>query len=94
MDKRDVVNKLIPADDLHWIDGEGYVMLSLEEIDDIIRVGENHEMSEDEIFKMVRWCERVRAGQLLYKNVMSGGLRIHDFDGDDPILVRNENYNA
>lgn len=90
MDKKDVVNKMIPADDLHWSDSDGYTMLSIEEVDDIIRVGDKNEMDEDDILKMVRWAESVRAGQLLYKNVMSGGLRIR-FDSDEPIFARNNN---
>lgn len=93
MDKNDVLNRMIPADDLHWVPDEGFVLLSIEEIDDIIRVGRDQDMTEDDIFKMVRWCESVRAGQVLCKNVMSGGIRIHHFDNNEPVFVRNEDHN-
>lgn len=88
MNKNDVINKLIPADDLHWSDSDGFTMISIEEVKDIIQVGYDNDMNEDEILKMLRWSENVRAGQLLYKNVMSGGLRMR-FDGDEPIFARN-----
>lgn len=90
MDKNDVINKLIPADDLHWSDSDGFTMVSIEEVEKIIQVGYDNDMDEDEILKMLRWSENVRAGQLLYKNVMSGGLRM-SFDGDEPIFARNNN---
>lgn len=92
MNKRDVLNKMIPADDLHWSGEEdGFTLLNLDEIDDIIRLCKSQDMEEDNILKVIRWCESVRAGQLLAKNVMSGGIRIHSFDGDQPIFVKNEN---
>lgn len=91
MDKNDVLNKLIPADDLHWVDGEGFVLLSSDEVDEIIRVGRDQDMSEDDIIKMLRWCEGVRAGMVLCKNVMSGGIRIHHFENYEPVFVRNTN---
>lgn len=94
MRKHDVLNKLIPADDLHWVPDDGFVLLSMEEMDDIIRVGRNQDMSEDDIFKMVRWCESVRAGEVLYKNVMSGNICIHHFENNEPVFVKNEDKNA
>jgi len=94
MDKNSVLNRLIPADDLHWVPDEGFVLLSMEEVDEIIRVGRDQDMLENDILSMVRWFESVRAGQVLCKNVMSGGIRIHHFENDEPIFVRNENHNA
>jgi len=87
MNKKDVINKMIPADDLHWSDSDGFTMLSLEEVDDIIQVGRDNDMDEDDILKMLRWSENVRAGQLLYKHVMSGGLRMC-FMGDEPAFAK------
>lgn len=94
MDKDDVLNKMIPADDLHWVDGEGFTLLSVEEVKDIIQACGAQDMSEDNIFKTIRWCENIRAGQLLWKNVMSGGILIHHFENDEPVFARNEDYNA
>lgn len=91
MDKNDVLNKLIPADDLHWSTDEGFTLLSIDQLDDIIRVGESQQMDEDDILKMVRWCESVKAGEVLYKNVISGSIRIHHFENDEPVFVKNEN---
>ena len=92
MDIGDVLNKLIPADDLHWVDGEGFRMMSEDEVLYIIDVCKEQNMEDDDIFKTVRWCESVRAGQLLVKNVMAGGIRIHHFDeNNQPTFVKNEN---
>lgn len=91
MDKNNVLNKLIPADDLHWVEGEGFVLLSSDEVDEIIRVGRDQEMQENDIIKMIRWYESVRAGAVLCKNVMSGGIRIHHFENNEPVFVRNNN---
>lgn len=94
MNKSDIINKLIPADDLHWIDGEGFTLLSSGEITNIIQTCYKHDMPEDDIFKTVQWCESTRANEILWKNVMSGGIRIHSFEDNNPVFVKNENNNA
>jgi len=88
MEKKDVLNKMIPADDLHWVADEGFVLLSLEEIEEIIQTGKAQDMSEDDIIKTVRWCESIRTGQVLWKNILAGGIRIHHFENDEPIFTK------
>lgn len=77
-----IINNLIPADDLHWCEEEGkYVSLSREEIDDLIAACVGQGITElDDIFRVVRWRGEIRIGEILWKNFMSGGIRITGFD--------------
>lgn len=99
MEKKDVINTLIPADDLHWCEEEGqYTLLSMGEIDDILKACAEQGMTEEhmeDVMKVVRWCENIRAGQLLWKNFVAGGIGIYDFDDqNEPIFGKYEDNNA
>jgi len=77
-----IINNIIPADDLHWCEEEGkYVSLSREEMDDIISACLAQGISSlDDIMKVIQWCGNIRVGQILWKNFLSGGVRITGFD--------------
>jgi hypothetical protein len=77
-----VINNIIPADDLHWCEEEGkYVSLSREEMDNIIATCVAQEITNlDDIFKVIQWCGSVRVGEILWRNFLSGGVKIVGFD--------------
>lgn len=85
MQYKNIVNKLIPADDLHWDEAESrYASLSGEETEEIIMKCLEAGMSEiSDINKFVQWCGFVRIGQILMKNFMSGSLKVTGFDHED-----------
>lgn len=82
---KQLINNIIPADDLHWCEEEGkYVSLSKQEMDDIITTCIEQGMTDlQDVFKFVQWCGNVRVAQILWKNFLSGSLRITGFDEDD-----------
>lgn len=82
MQYKDIINNLIPADDLHWDEGENrYASLSGEETQEIIAKCIEVGMTDfDEMYKFVQWCGYVRIGQILMKNFMLGSLRVSGFD--------------
>lgn len=77
-----VINNIIPADDLHWCEEEGkYVSLSREEMDEIIAACMHQGIRElDDVFKVIQWCGNIRVGEILWRNFLSGGVRISGFD--------------
>lgn len=79
---KDILNNIVPADDLHWCEEEGrYVSLSREEIDDIISSCIEQGMSKlEDIYKVIQWCGRVRVGQILWNNMLSGSIIVAGFD--------------
>jgi hypothetical protein len=82
---------MIPADDLHWVDGEGFTLLSLEEIRSVIKVCQKQDMSDGDIFKTVKWCESIRSGELLWKHILTENIRVCRFDNNEPVFCKNEN---
>lgn len=82
---KDFINNLIPADDLHWCTEEQkYVSLSDKEINEIIMRCLDQGMSDlSDVHKVVQWCGIIRVGQLLWKNFLSGSLKITSFDKDN-----------
>jgi hypothetical protein len=91
----DIINKLIPADDLHWNEDENkYVAVSQEEIDEIILKCVEQETSElEDIMKMINWAVLVNVGNILLKNFLSGRVGLVGFnENDEPCFgVNNEN---
>lgn len=88
--QKDVLNKLIPADDLFWDKYEGkYIALSYDEIDNILQACMNSNIiSEDDLMKVVNWCTSVRVGELLMKGFITGKIGILEVDKDgEPIWV-------
>jgi len=79
---KQIINNIIPADDLHWCEDEGrYVSLSREEVDDIIASCLHQGIEElAEIMKVINWCGNVRIGQILWKNFLTGSVGIAGFD--------------
>jgi len=67
--QKDIINKLIAADDLYWDEYEGrYIVHSKEEIDSILTSCiENGISNQSDIIKIVNWCTSVRVGNLLMK---------------------------
>jgi len=93
-----ILNNIIPADDLFWDEIEKkYVALSKEETEDIILscMRENFDNFED-IYKMINWCAKIRIGNILWKNFISGSIGINDFDTEEEPMFcaqgeKNEN---
>lgn len=85
MHYKEIINNLIPADDLHWDEEEGkYVSLSGEETQDIIQKCLENGMTDfEDVYKFVQWCGYVRVGQILMKNFLSGSLNVKGFDSED-----------
>jgi hypothetical protein len=91
MNKKDVLNKVIPADNLNWVEGEGFTLLSEKEILDIIHTCQKTDMKEQDIFKAVKWCESTRTGELLWNSFLNGNISIHHFnDNNEPVFYTNE----
>ena len=82
--QKDILNKLIPADDLYWDNEEGkYIAHSAEEIDSILRSCiENDITDQSEIIKVFNWCTSVRIGELLMKGFLAGKIGIIGIDKD------------
>lgn len=91
-----VINNIIPADDLHWCEEEGkYVSLAREEIDEIVSSCLNQGITElKDIMKVIQWCGSIRVGNILWKNFLSGSVRITGFEGEEPKFgaLKEEDY--
>lgn len=90
-----VVNKLIPADDLHWSETDGkYVILSGDEIDGIlIACCENGIEDFDEMMKMIRWAEQIRTGNKLLDQFIKKNLAVTKIEPDgEPHFVRKDEF--
>lgn len=90
-----ILNNIVPADDLHWCEEEErYVSLSREEIDEVISSCIDQGMPKlEDIYKVIQWCGRVRVGQILWSNMLSGSIIVAGFDEhDEPMFMpRKEN---
>jgi hypothetical protein len=87
--QKDILNKLIAADDLYWDEYEGrYIVHSKEEIDSILTSCiENGISNQSDIIKIVNWCTSVRVGNLLMKGFLAGKILILGVDKDgEPIF--------
>ena len=94
--QKDVVNKLIPADDLYWDDIEKkYIALSEEEIENIMLTCINNSIDSDqERTQVLKWCTSVRVGEFLMKNFLNGTIAIDGIDKDgEPFFVENREGN-
>jgi len=85
---KDIINNVIPADDLHWDPVENkYVSLSEEETKDIVNACIQQGITElDEVFAMVSWCGAIRIGQILWKNFLQGTVKVTRFEGGEPLF--------
>jgi hypothetical protein len=86
---KNLINNIIPADDLHWDKTEKkYVSLSEDEIKDIVNACMEQGITElDGVFKMIAWCGSIRVGNLLWKNFLKGAVKITGFDNDEPLFA-------
>lgn len=82
--QKDILNKIIPADDLYWDKQDGkYIAHSPEEIDSILMSCiENGITDQSEIMKVFNWCTSVRIGELLMKGFLAGKVNILGIDED------------
>ena len=85
---KNIINKVIPADDLHWDSSENkYVSLSEEETREITMACVRQGITEiDEVFAVVSWCGAIRVGNILWKNFLNGSVNINGFDGVEPLF--------
>lgn len=90
---KEVINNLIPADDLHWDEEEKrYVSLSADETRDIVERCILMGMTEiSDVHKFVQWCGYIRVGEILMRNFLSGSLRVTGFDPEGmPYFMANK----
>ena len=82
MQYKNIINNIIPADDLHWDEDEKrYASLSGDETQEIISKCIEFGMTDlNDVYKFVQWCGYVRVGQILMKNFLSGSLSVNGFD--------------
>lgn len=94
--QKDIVNKIIPADDLYWDDTENkFIALSDNDINDIISACMDNAITEEPgILSVLNWCTSVRVGQLLMKNFLSGNIAIQTIDEEgEPVFISNTKGN-
>lgn len=86
---KDIINNVIPADDLHWDEQEKkYVSLSENETKEIINACIAQGITElDDVFGIVSWCGAIRVGQILWKNFLLGSVKITGFNGEEPLFA-------
>lgn len=78
------INRLIPADELHVIDGK-YGVISEEELDRILELTE--EMPSDKKFKAVKDFEMAKLTMLLFKQFMLGNIGLEFDDKNEPVFT-------
>jgi hypothetical protein len=88
-----IINRLIPADDLHWDERQGrYASISQEEVEEVIaRCTEQGITDHDKVRKIVEWIGFLRIGVLLRDAFMSGRVRIAAIGDDGPYFSPLEN---
>lgn len=93
MNNENVINKIIPADDLHWCEeDQKYTSLSMQDLDAIIINCIDQGITNlEDIHKVVSWAGFVRVGDLLLKNFLTNRLAITGFDSDDEPLFGAKN---
>jgi hypothetical protein len=82
MSIENIINKIIPADDLHWCEEERkYAALSAEDLDAIIVRCMSQEIKTlEEMMKVVNWATLVKVGEILLKNFLEDKITIVGFD--------------
>lgn len=80
-----MINQLIAADDLHWDEDEQrYILLSSDEINQIIASAHEQAFDEDETLDLVRWAEHARACSLALKNFLQGTIGVSKIINHEP----------
>lgn len=92
MSQNPIINKLIPADDLHWSESDKkYSALSDEEVEQIINFCYHKKgiLEENFIAKIVNWASNVQVSNVLLKNFFQDNVEITGFVekevADEPI---------
>lgn len=88
-----LINRIIPADDLFWDEQAGrFASISQEEVNAIMaRCTEQGLTGPDEVRQVVEWCGYVRIGLLLRDAFMSGRVKISGIGADGPYFGPLEN---
>ena len=65
----DFINKLIPADDLHWdSDSQRHVVLSQNQVDRLIKACFRFGLKDREIKSIIEEYNLIKSGELLYRH--------------------------
>ena len=88
-----IINRLIPADDLHWDEHQRrFASISRDEVDGIVAKCIDQGITDlDEINKIVHWCGFVRIGLLLRDAWLSDRVRIAGVGEDGPYFAPLQN---
>ncbi len=90
--QKDILNKLIPADELYWCKEEKkYVAISQAELTAIIlKCIDNEIVDPSEIVKMTNWATHIHVGNILLKGFLKGSVSIAGFDeSNEPVFGEN-----
>lgn len=99
---REMVHRLIPADDLHWNEEEEKrILLSNEEIRKLVEacvkcglsdgVDGTDEEGTNRIMSVIRWAEQIKSGNILLNGLLAGRLGVAtDESNSEPIFFSME----
>lgn len=92
MGYKEMINRLIAADDLHCDARQRkFVSLSDEQVESIKKQCEASGITDEErVSKVVAWAGSMRVGELLCRAFLAGRLRVTGFSGDEPRFIPNE----
>lgn len=90
MQKKDWMNGLIPADDLHWDeDDKKYVVVSKEEQDKLFKACFGCGLEEKETLRIFRCFTYYKTSEVLFKHFLEGNIGIYSFDDNgSPIFEK------
>jgi len=92
MDQKEILNKILPADDLHWNEVEQkYVAISSKQLKDVIlKCVEQGIVETKDIVKMTDWVTNLNVANILLKNFLKGSINLVGFDKlNEPIFGEN-----
>lgn len=95
MSAEDIINKIIPADDLYWCEAEKkYTSLSMEDLDSLVARCVSQNITDiDEIMKVTNWAVLIKVGDILLKNFLDDKIRITGFDNNnEPMFGAKNDY--
>lgn len=89
MGYREIINRLIAADDLHYDPRQRrFVSLSDEQVDAITKQCDASGITDQEqVNKVVAWAGSVRVGELVCRAFLAGRLRVTGFSGAEPRFI-------
>jgi len=92
MDQKEILNKILPADDLYWNEVEQkYVAISSKQLKDVIlKCVEQGIVETKDIVKMTDWVTNLNVANILLKNFLKGSINLVGFDKlNEPIFGEN-----